>query len=650
MHWGNESLPQDVLIDTAERIGRRICDSAIWTNDRCTWQTWLPVDFGDRYESGVASSDLYQGASGIALFLAELHAATGDPRAKRTAAGGLRYALETLADASTDYAGLYAGWPGVVLVAARCGHLWKDDECSFAARRVFARNAHVALPSVRTDLVNGASGTILALLSARSYVELEGVDEYVIALGDQLVQVAHRRPSGWSWKSTEMPVMDDLVGYAHGTAGIAHSLRELARVSGLGKFAFAADEAMRYERLYFDAERGAWRDLRYEIPFASSPRNDVVRELPVGPPMLRTKATIFPSTWCHGCSGIGLARLRAIDTDPSAHSAADVRTAAASIAQWDDIDRVNYCLCHGALGNAEFLMEALVVTGDRMHRERAITRALRGREEFELGARVWPTNLLGERELTFMTGEAGIGYFYLRLANAAVPSMLALQVPKVSGGMKMDSYRELRDENVEQMFRESLDVFTGHASARTRVLERIHESARERPLHEAANGVLTELLQSRGQHNATEAQMRALRRDCANAELLELPFDSAIREGGIDARLSRETVPWDKLRVTLASSARIVDATLPPTARTDSVGDELLIRRDRSVRRLTLSAFTSAVLRPCAFRTADIAAIMVSAGELLNVSEHDEAVLLHAVQDQILAAWRSGILTLWQTF
>src|SRR5436853_4555035 len=68
--------------------------------------------------------DLYGGTSGIALFLAQLHAATGDPAPGKVALGAVRQALSRL-DARPDRnrLGLYGGRVGIGLAAARVGSL-----------------------------------------------------------------------------------------------------------------------------------------------------------------------------------------------------------------------------------------------------------------------------------------------------------------------------------------------------------------------------------------------------------------------------------------------------------------------------------------------------------------------------------------------
>jgi hypothetical protein len=79
-----------------------------------------------------------------------------------------------------------------------------------------------------------------------------------VRLGDELIAKArrHNAPGGWSWGMTAViPEVGlppdrggDLVGYSHGTAGIATGLLELHAISGEARFREAAAQALAYER------------------------------------------------------------------------------------------------------------------------------------------------------------------------------------------------------------------------------------------------------------------------------------------------------------------------------------------------------------------------------------------------------------------
>ena len=124
-------MTQDFL-DTAYRIGRQIADQAIWHSGRCNWTGSLPQEgaSGRVAMTEVAlGPDLYGGTSGIAFFLAQLYAATGDEDIRRVALGAIRQALSRV-DVSTEAQlsnlGLYGGRGGIALAAASVGSALGD--------------------------------------------------------------------------------------------------------------------------------------------------------------------------------------------------------------------------------------------------------------------------------------------------------------------------------------------------------------------------------------------------------------------------------------------------------------------------------------------------------------------------------------------
>ena len=89
----------------------------------------------------------------------------------------------------------------------------------------------------------------------------------------------------------------------------------------------------------------------------------------------------------------------------------------------------NYSLCHGQIGNADLLIYASQVLGEEGWLTAAQAAAEEGVERFEHRRVPWPCGLPGANETPgLMLGLAGIGHFYLRLADPSrIPSVLMLQ-------------------------------------------------------------------------------------------------------------------------------------------------------------------------------------------------------------------------------
>jgi lantibiotic modifying enzyme len=189
-------------------------------------------------------------------------------------------------------------------------------------------------------------------------------------------------------------------------------LLELHRVTGEHRFREAALEAFRYERNYFNPAEQNWPDFRGE-------------------------QASYPVFWCHGAAGIGLCRLRAWQITGDADLLAEAQVALQTVER-HSAALANFSLCHRRAGNADVLICASQVLGEESWLHAAEAIAQEGLERFERRRVPWPCGLPDANETPdLMLGLAGIGHFYLRLADPArIPSVLHLvgQVGDLSYG------------------------------------------------------------------------------------------------------------------------------------------------------------------------------------------------------------------------
>jgi len=190
---------------------------------------------------------------------------------------------------------------------------------------------------------------------------------------------------------------------------MAAALLQLAFVTGDGSLRGHALELIAYERSLFNPVRGNWPHLRH---FKSTEVNG---------------ESILKVAWCHGAPGIGLARLRSLEflDDSEIRAEIDVALRTTLAAGFGG----NHSLCHGDMGNIEFLLQAhraLHDSGLELKVSRLAADILRS---FQTQGWLCGVPLTVETP-GLMTGLSGIGYGCLRLANPArVPSLLALGAP-----------------------------------------------------------------------------------------------------------------------------------------------------------------------------------------------------------------------------
>ena len=407
---GTVAIQPDWL-DVAAKIGARIAADAVWYRDRCQWigaepvpgRGWGAIDYR------TLPGGLYSGTAGVGLFLAELANHTGDPDARRTALGAIR---QSLSKSSTEV-GLYPGTTGIALVAARIGALlredWLSDRAEDLARQVLRR----AVVPREHDLMYGAAGRIVGAFALENLLDVPAkgaADRY----GQALLRSARRSAQGWSWPGQDSRWTQNLTGLSHGAAGVAYALSLLWQRTGKASYRTAAAEAIQYEQAHFSADLGNWLDLR---PPPRDQKRDEAR---------------YSLYWCHGAPGIALQRLSsaALLDEPAYLEQARVaiKTTADRLATSLRRDVENYSLCHGLLGNAEILIEWASSRGEPEYQRQAEEAAIEGLRLYGASSR-WPCGTIEGDTPGLMLGRAGIGYFYLRLADPKVPSVLLIDPP-----------------------------------------------------------------------------------------------------------------------------------------------------------------------------------------------------------------------------
>ncbi len=395
---------------TAAGIGERLVRCAVSYRGRCNWVA-LDAHAANPVQRALGP-DLGDGTAGIALFLAQLAAARDDDGAlRRTALGAIGQALGHAARAPAR--GLYGGRIGIAYAAARCG-LLLGEERLVARARTLARGRLGERDGA--GLQTGDAGTVAGLLALARLLDDERLVERAQRAGDELVAAARRDRAGWSWPPPGASRLHGLCGMAHGAAGAAWALLELHAAGGEARYRAAAERALDHERHWFDEREGNWPDLR-----------GIERREPRG-----AFRAPFVASWSHGAPGIALARLRAWRILGGEHhrdeAATALATTAAAVERELLVAGADFSLGDGLAGNGETLLlgaELRPAGAELAQRagEIAASRHAGGLDGWPCGA---PGTGLAPG---LLHGHAGIGLFYLRLHDRAVPSPLLIGAP-----------------------------------------------------------------------------------------------------------------------------------------------------------------------------------------------------------------------------
>lgn len=406
----------NTFLEVADAIGCRLCRDALRAGDRCNWVGPAMEFIENRWQVVYRTfgPDFYSGTSGIAFFLARLSHQTGNKFQKQLAEAALRQALSRIETLSkeTDF-GFYSGLTGIAYALL--------ETCEILDRPEFATRAldilRSAQPSSKQtfDVVSGSAGVIPALLKLHERWQQDFLLDAAMRHGHLLLQNAHRGGDGWSWDTMGTPGQKHLTGFSHGTAGIAWALIELYSNTHDREFLVAGTAALDYERHLYNPQQGNWPDFR---TFGGVNGNS---------------GQGFTLAWCHGAPGIGLCRLRVYQVLGEAafleEAKAAINTTSTALKQSLHSQQGNLCLCHGNAGNAELLIEANEILHDNATSELVNEIAESGVQRYAKDRNAWPCGVLSAGETpNLMLGLAGIGYFYLRLANPKkVPSVLIVK-------------------------------------------------------------------------------------------------------------------------------------------------------------------------------------------------------------------------------
>ncbi len=646
--------------ELAVEMARRVAGEASWRDDRCSWMIEALVPETGRGRRKLAGGGIYQGSAGIALFLGEAVAAGAGEEVRRAALGGMEHALASAPDSGVSFS-FHSGPLGIAWVATRLARLLERPDLARRGLRLLSPLRGREREDRGLDVIAGAAGAIPALLdlAARAGEAGEpGDGNELVAmarrLGEHLVDEAHREPDGWSWNTVGPIAARNLAGLAHGAAGVAVALLELARATGDGRFRFAAEMAFLYERRLFDEEKGNWPDLRHrEVSKAYHQGGTAALRRKVSEEGVSPYEPVFMSAWCHGAPGGGLARVRAFELTGEAAYRREAEAALANtVSAVTPPLEASFCLCHGTAGNCELLLEAARVFRDPTLLEVCHRAAAFARDRYAAPGGAWPCGAIGGADdPSLLVGRAGMGHFLLRLAAAEagrdeVPSVLLVRpAPATGPDREADGFSSLAREWVEE-------AFPGSAAACRRagltwpppgVVPETAEPLSASPV-ERAYRALVELADGAGGELAD-----ALALEAAQHELAAAPPDRAESFARATVRPPEGAVDWEAVVVRQAAGLRRVTTRRDPAAHRPGAGEAAPARErcewalqatGTGVVRRRLSRLAALVLDSLE-EPAGLASI-VSRIELEAEAEH--RLLRRAVLDQVRELYRAGML------
>ena len=323
---------------------------------------WIGLDWlGDSDVSQLVclGPNLYNGACGIAVFLAAYSVVTGHTLSGELALAALAQIRKDLRSRNAARKvrslglGAATGLGSIIYALTTISKSLGDKSLlADAMGAVELITDDLIAADKQLDVMDGSAGAILCL--HRLYRETNSSDVLRRAAycGEHLLRqrrVAQEGHKSWIGQGFGS---HGLNGMSHGAAGFAYALASLSAATGREEFAQAASECIEFEDSSYDEKRHNWPDLRGG-----------------GEPQ-------WASQWCHGAPGIGLARIAT-----SKQGVLDVRPLVRDISQalvgteqgWPT--RLD-TLCCGTFGCIEFLRGASSILARTDLRELASQRLM----------------------------------------------------------------------------------------------------------------------------------------------------------------------------------------------------------------------------------------------------------------------------------
>jgi type 2 lantibiotic biosynthesis protein LanM len=401
------SPTKDYFIAEAGKIADELTQYAI---RRGPGAAWIGLDWlgdSENFQLVCLGADLYNGVSGIAVFLAAHAAVSGRGSSGELALAGIAHLRKELKGRSAARVARSLGIGGasgmgsiVYALTVMAKNLNDDGLLADAHRAAALFTDDLIAADKQLDVIGGSAGAILGLLRLYRDTQSGNVLARATKCGEHLLSQSQPGPEGrrrWSGLGSGP---QGLNGMSHGAAGFAYAFASLSAATGRDDFSKAASECISFENASYDPERANWPDLRAE------------------------GESSWPCQWCHGAPGVGLARIATLKNGDlnSDVLRTDIGNALKGVERgWlGPVDT----LCCGALGSIEFFCDAGRALGRSDLVDLAAKRLATVLESAAAnGDFRWNS---GNRRfnLGLFRGLAGVGYTALRQADPTLPNIL----------------------------------------------------------------------------------------------------------------------------------------------------------------------------------------------------------------------------------
>lgn len=360
------------LVEEAEKIAKQLEQSAVYsrTGREISWNDVTKNSNGD-WEISAIGPNLYNGTAGIAFFFFELYKVTKKQKYFNFYQLALRSAIsDTVADKTiSPYMGKISLMYPILNEYAFNG----ESVFLHLTEEIWSIINHRKKDILSIDWLSGMAGIIALLITA---FRILGQNKYLMlanSIGEELIN-----------KISEFRLGDLNVGMAHGFSGIALSLAKLGAETMNQEFTGTAYYLWEREKKHLQAQG-------YKENYK----------------------------WCNGLAGVLSAKTHMLEYVNNYDFIKDIEESMKAIT--GNIKN-NDCLCHGNMGDMEFLFSLNQQNGRKLYNniiQAKLNEIYRQKVE---NKRYSVRSIPGFTSIDLFTGITGVGYGFLR---AYAPSIIS---------------------------------------------------------------------------------------------------------------------------------------------------------------------------------------------------------------------------------
>ena len=386
-------------INIAKKIGDYLISaSTSFSKDGDVHRNWVSCTLKGNSESPAEIApvgyDIYNGSSGIILFLTKLSELSEDDKYYKAALESLNsiYSfIDELSETENCSVGLFNGISGYLYILNLVHDEDRNQKWNKCNEKLFRLIESSINTSDSVDVIGGLAGCVSALMNIYETAGVSAADkERCRTISEKCLKLIIDRSSllsegGRSWINSFNGSC--MTGFAHGNAGIIAVLARAEKVFGRSEeLDKLINDSLEFERTLYNRTDGNWRINNNEEKYGNG--------------------------WCHGVPGILLEKAELIANDCANDDIYDEFDTALNTTEKHTFG-IGPSLCHGDLGNIQIVHYAALVSGNKQLEQKCMDKLDEITQKVII-PRYKGRAFRGASAAGLMIGSAGFGYTLLR--------------------------------------------------------------------------------------------------------------------------------------------------------------------------------------------------------------------------------------------